>query len=518
MPYLDEIRIFVHGLPELGSARAAVDVHALGRAVFEALEEAERAGRNVEDALAWWQLEGVVGAFFNDLARRLGELAGEGLSAQDLERSLRLAARWAVLRDEAEVRNAVGGSFVRASQLSTAALAALDVAGASKLANNSINRHYCSELGLISRAPGGWAATQAGRVLVAQTSSNARRWLLHLEVRQSLGPEDPWRVHQSLLRTLRDKGETTYFFQPQNRGQESLWPWETLVRMARYGVVDQENFGNYEDYSLRRDARPLLDELLADPPVPMALLAEALSRDVQDRALEPWISPAVSSHGSENLLAARMVAHEIRNAVVPLRTALRGLLEDSEEGLAPQRLKRTLDRADDSLLRVLNFVGDQLEMAELGLPPQAPFSLPDAIAAAIRETEAERNGRISVEVSADLPDLRLSGVRHLFVGAMVNLIRNAAQARPQGKGRIHVHGSMNQGRLRLIVDDDGPGVVPAERERIFERGLSLRDGGGEGLALVRTVVLDLRGTIVCEQAPEGGARFSIDLPVPRRTE
>jgi signal transduction histidine kinase len=71
----------------------------------------------------------------------------------------------------------------------------------------------------------------------------------------------------------------------------------------------------------------------------------------------------------------------------------------------------------------------------------------------------------------------------------------------------------------LTVDDDGPGVAPDDRDRIFERftrgdtGRARDDGGtGLGLALVRRVVAAHGGTIVCEDSPLGGARFEVSLP------
>jgi two-component system, OmpR family, osmolarity sensor histidine kinase EnvZ len=72
----------------------------------------------------------------------------------------------------------------------------------------------------------------------------------------------------------------------------------------------------------------------------------------------------------------------------------------------------------------------------------------------------------------------------------------------------------------MLVDDRGPGVPPAERERIFEPFLRLeasrnrdRGGAGLGLAIARHLVLSLGGTIVVEDRPGGGARFRVALPM-----
>jgi two-component system OmpR family sensor kinase len=70
----------------------------------------------------------------------------------------------------------------------------------------------------------------------------------------------------------------------------------------------------------------------------------------------------------------------------------------------------------------------------------------------------------------------------------------------------------------LRVNDRGPGVPPSERERIFEpfyrvQGASERHGGvGLGLSLVRSIVLRHQGSVLCEDAPGGGASFVLRIP------
>ena len=97
-----------------------------------------------------------------------------------------------------------------------------------------------------------------------------------------------------------------------------------------------------------------------------------------------------------------------------------------------------------------------------------------------------------------------------------NLVDNAARHARSG---VTIAMADAKGEIVLRVDDDGPGVAPADRGRIFERFTRLDDGrardaggSGLGLAIVREIVAAHGGTIRVEDAPSGGARFEVHLP------
>ena len=100
---------------------------------------------------------------------------------------------------------------------------------------------------------------------------------------------------------------------------------------------------------------------------------------------------------------------------------------------------------------------------------------------------------------------------------MINLLRNAAQARGDAATEIVVKAELDPSGLAILVmiDDDGPGVPSEHRRAVFAPGFSLRPGGtGQGLALVREVVeSELSGEAYCQESPLGGARFVVRLPV-----
>ena len=97
-----------------------------------------------------------------------------------------------------------------------------------------------------------------------------------------------------------------------------------------------------------------------------------------------------------------------------------------------------------------------------------------------------------------------------------NLVDNAAR---HAATAVQIGLTTHNDVARLTVDDDGPGIPSADRERVFERFVRLdtsrtRDQGGSGLglAVVRSIVTHHRGHVRVEDSPTGGARFIVELP------
>ncbi len=114
-----------------------------------------------------------------------------------------------------------------------------------------------------------------------------------------------------------------------------------------------------------------------------------------------------------------------------------------------------------------------------------------------------RSGEPSAEIVVDPPRLEQ---------ALANLLRNAAQADPGGSVRLRWRVSSDE--ISFVVEDDGPGIPPEERGRIFQPFFTTKapaEGTGLGLALVQTVADEHDGEVRLEETDSGGARFILSV-------
>jgi signal transduction histidine kinase len=131
---------------------------------------------------------------------------------------------------------------------------------------------------------------------------------------------------------------------------------------------------------------------------------------------------------------------------------------------------------------------------------------------------------LRARVDRDLPSIRANQV--LLVWALENIIKNAIDALAGRGGRISFMAlrggtppaaGTDANSLHLVITDNGPGIAPAVRDRIFEPGVTTKAGGwGVGLSLSLRIVEELHhGRITVHGHPRGGTVFDVVLPVAR---
>lgn len=353
--------------------------------------------------------------------------------------------------------------------------------------------------------------TSLGRALCKFRGRDAVEFVLALGVELSVGGMDPYRASAGLLAELLAGKRIEY--------DEGPGPWETpysrdcLSKLTALGVVDWETeedpaYCDLYVYSLHPEARDLVSRVVNEPDSRFRALVRALLDAERGRVVAD-VTGQPASDGAD-LSYARSVAHEIRNFALPLSTALNSLwaeLGSDQPDLARrQELRARIDRSMD---RLNSFASEAVKLAAAIEPER--IELASLVTEAIAATEVERNGRISVHV-AGIDEVRFEGAPARWRLALINLIRNACQARA-GTGSVWISTVRDDAAgLHLYVDDDGPGVRPELREQIFEFGHSTRGGLGLGLADARRTVSVMGGSLTCEPSPRGGARFHFTIP------
>ena len=208
------------------------------------------------------------------------------------------------------------------------------------------------------------------------------------------------------------------------------------------------------------------------------------------------------------------VSHELRT---PL-TAIRGHADALREGVVedPDLRAASLDVIGAEADRLERLVGDVLDLAKLDahrftvLKEEVDMGrLVDQVYVAFGE-EARRRG---IDYGCDAhtgPVIVSDGDRLLQI--ISNLLTNAFRWTADG-GRIELALAAANGTVSVAVEDSGPGIAPAERERIF-RPFWSRDGGGTGLglAIARELAVALGGRIELDSEPGEGSRFDLLLP------
>ncbi len=204
------------------------------------------------------------------------------------------------------------------------------------------------------------------------------------------------------------------------------------------------------------------------------------------------------------------VAHEIGNplgALVGFVGVARGA---SDPAVVQEALSGIAVQAD----RIHRTVQELMDFARAGKMELGPVPLPSATAAASRLVKAHprwRAMRLAVELPGNLPEVRAS--EHHLVQVLVNLLLNAADV-CAGCGVVAVVGERTpDGKVRLLVSDDGPGIAAGDEERIFEPFVSTKpvgEGTGLGLAISRQLVEAFGGALKVAAAPKG-ASFDLRL-------
>ena len=224
---------------------------------------------------------------------------------------------------------------------------------------------------------------------------------------------------------------------------------------------------------------------------------------------------------------ASLTAHELRSPLTGIMGTLR-LLKSGRAGPLPLTAIEYLEKSSRSTAEILHLINELLELdrIEAGMMPFAKGRVDCAeLVRAARDSLLAMAEEIDVAVTTECTTTRpLLGDPVRLRQVLVNLISNAIKHAPKGT-EVAVRAEDRDGRVRISVSDQGPGIAPEDRERIFQRFVQTgsapeqHPSSGLGLTIAREIVLRHSGQISAESDVGRGATLWFEIPVaPDRAE
>jgi two-component system sensor histidine kinase KdpD len=225
---------------------------------------------------------------------------------------------------------------------------------------------------------------------------------------------------------------------------------------------------------------------------------------------------------ADELKAALMasISHDLKTPLAGIKTSVSNLL-DAEITWSDDDLRAFLETIDSQADRLNRVISDILDLNRIESGVVRPKLEPLEAGALFREAAARASlltGSRVVTIDTD-PSVRLVADESLLVQAIVNLVENAAKYSTPGSA-IHLEALTDGDHVRLVVEDEGPGIAARDLPYVFDRFYRAAEtsrrvkGSGLGLAIVKGFVSLSGGTASVESSP-AGTRFIVTLPAAR---
>jgi signal transduction histidine kinase len=285
-------------------------------------------------------------------------------------------------------------------------------------------------------------------------------------------------------------------------GALAIIAWRVIGWTLR--PVEQLRAGAEQISRTRRISRPAGGERLPVPPAADEIRALAITlNEMLDRLAE--------ANERQRAFVAD-AAHELRSPLASIQTQLEVAQRLGEGGTLPADL--LLD-----VKRLSGLVEDLLLLARADADTRPPAHLAPAAARDLVAdvTKAYSDARVPVEVNCNDAMVIMVDAEELR-RALGNLVDNAVR---HARTRVEVAGQVDHEQAVISVSDDGPGIPPQDRERVFERFTRLDDarerssgGAGLGLAIVRELLTRAGGTVALTAAePPWNTRAEVRIPL-----
>ncbi len=215
----------------------------------------------------------------------------------------------------------------------------------------------------------------------------------------------------------------------------------------------------------------------------------------------------IERHVEQRTTMLAGISHDLRTILTRFRLQLSMLDADPQHIAA---LKRDVDEMQRMLQGYMDFVRGAEEEPARSI--DICTLLKELQESLLKTGKADRHLHIRCEQQPLSATVRPGALRRALMNVLENALRHAGR-------EVHLQARLQPDGLFIIIDDDGPGIPPAERDRVFRPFVRLDDarnqdtaGNGLGLAIARDLVLSHGGNITLKDSPLGGLRVEICLP------
>ncbi len=204
------------------------------------------------------------------------------------------------------------------------------------------------------------------------------------------------------------------------------------------------------------------------------------------------------------------IAHQLRT---PLSTALLYASHLTSPELPVQDQQDFAKRLQGQLLSLNKLSSNMLQFIRTRPLKTGQWPVDDLVKEAAQSLEALRQDRqMTIRLELNAPGHLVSVEKSSLVSALVGIVENALQVCSAGQA-IHIRTQADAAHVRIVIEDEGPGIAPDMIDSLFDPFATSRiSGTGLGLAIARNTIRSHRGDIAAHNRPEGGACFTVSLP------
>ena len=208
---------------------------------------------------------------------------------------------------------------------------------------------------------------------------------------------------------------------------------------------------------------------------------------------------------------ARQVAHEIKNPLTPMRLTVQSFQKTSS--LESKEEKNKLNDFCDTLIEQIDTMSSvATSFSDFATLPKTQLEKSDIVDTTKKVVEIFEQNNINFKSSKE--SIVIKHDKEQWIRVMTNLIKNSIQAIPSDRDpNINIKISDSTNSIKIIVSDNGLGVLEENKEKIFEPKFTTKtDGMGLGLGIVKNIINSHRGKISYKSKQKKGTKFIISLP------